>query len=375
MSSRVLHRWFFSRFEQRVIRGFFLLSAMLLTSGCASLAYYGQAIDGQLRVMAASQPIEELLADDATDAVLRARLHQVPALRDFAVEELGLVSSDSYASYADVQREAMVWSLVAAPADSLEPHTWCYPVIGCAAYRGYFAKADAEAHAARLADEGWDVAVEPVPAYSTLGWFNDPLPSTVLHWPMTDIAGLIFHELSHETLYADGDSAFNEGYATLLEQEGVRRWLLRHGTEEQQRARDLREERRAAFIVLLRQTRERLAVVYAAESSRDRMLHQKQAILLQLQADYRQLKDGWGGYAGYDRWFARPLNNAHLASVATYHSLVPAFRQLLHHLDGDMPAFHAACRELAELPRLARDAYLGSLNPIDKTAEPMLNAG
>ncbi len=346
-----------------MIRWFFLLNAIWVTSGCASLAYYGQAIDGQLRVMAASRPIEEIVADDATDVALRARLRQVPALRDFAIDELGLVASDSYRSYADLQREAMVWSLVAAPADSLEPYTWCYPVIGCAAYRGYFAKADAEAHAARLIDEGWDVAVEPVPAYSTLGWFSDPLPSTVLHWPITDIAGLIFHELAHETLYADGDSAFNEGYATLVEREGVQRWLQRHGTEEQRLANESREERRAAFIALLRQTRERLVTVYAAELSRDRMLRRKQEVLAQLQADYRQLKEGWGGYAGYDRWFARPLNNAHLASVATYHSAVPAFRRLLQQLDGDLPAFHAACRALAELPRFARDAYLGNLRP------------
>ena len=343
------------------MRAVWLICVALALGGCTTLAYYGQAVDGQLRVMAASQPIEDLIADKTVAPALREHLVQVPGLRRFAADELGLVSSDSYRLYADLQREAMVWSLVATPEDSLKPRTWCYPVIGCAAYRGYFRKADAEAHAARLADEFWDVAVVPVPAYSTLGWFSDPVPSTIMHWPIADIAGLIFHELAHETLYIDGDSAFNEAYATVVEHEGVRRWLQRYGDATQRLARRQQDMRRAEFVALLRQTHHRLAALYGDGLPREKVLVGKREAFAALKSDYSVLKESWGDYAGYDRWFDRPLNNAHLASVAIYHGVEPALRRLLQQLDGDLSAFHDACREIASLPQSARDTYLAVL--------------
>ena len=260
-----------------------------------------------------------------------------------------------------MQREALVWSVVAAPVDSLSPRKWCYPIVGCAAYRGYFDEQVALGFAAGLAADGWDTAVEPVPAYSTLGWFSDPLPSTIIDWPLPDIAGLLFHELAHEALYVKGDSAFNEAYATVVEKEGVRRWLSSHGSVQQRKQHQLKEQRRSEFLQLLEQTRGRLGDLYASGLERSQMLVQKRAILGLLQEDYAGLRRRWGGYAGYDRWMDRPLNNAHLASISTYHALEPAFRLLLHRLDGDIRAFHEVCAAIATAPGDGRQVIMSNL--------------
>jgi predicted aminopeptidase len=270
--------------------------------------------------------------------------------------------------YADVKREALLWSLVAAPVDSLEPKEWCYPIAGCAAYRGYFDQQDAQTHAARLASEGWDTAVLPVPAYSTLGWFSDPMPSTVIGWPLPDIAGLVFHELAHESLYLPGDSTFNESYATVIEQEGVRRWLQRYGSQEQRRMYALAEKHRQALLALIEQTRARLEAVYETDSEREQLLRQKAAILQALRERYLLMREGWDGFADYDRRFDRPFNNADIASFNTYHALVPAFRQILVQVGGDMAAFQAECRAIAAMQPGPREAFLQDL--LDKSVGP-----
>jgi predicted aminopeptidase len=338
-----------------------LLILPLALSGCGSFGYYGQSVRGQLGVMAASRPVEDVIADPRTPDTVRGQLQVLPELRRFAVEELALPETDSYRLYADVRREALVWNVVATPWDSLTPRKWCYPVLGCAAYRGYFNKQAAHDYAAALAGEGWDTAVEPIPAYSTLGWFSDPLPSTIIDWPLPDIAGLLFHELAHEALYVKGDSAFNESYATVVEKEGVRRWLVSHGDAKQRGERRLQERRRLEFLRLIEQTLQRLADLFALDAERGESLARKRAVFQLLQEEYAELKQAWGGYAGYDRWMNRPLNNAHLASINTYHALEPAFRRILNQLDGDMSAFHAACAEIGSTPATERSVIMSDL--------------
>jgi len=344
-----------------------ILLAVLALGGCSNLSYYVQSVRGQLGLVGASRPLEAVLADTDTAESVRRHLQQLPALRQFAFGELALPETDSYSLYADVRREALVWNVVAAPVDSLRPREWCYPVVGCAAYRGYFSRQDAVAYAAELTDGGWDSAVEPVPAYSTLGWFSDPLPSTVIEWPLTDIAGLLFHELAHEALYLPGDSSFNEAYATVVEDEGIRRWLQRHGSDEERRTHALGQQRREAFLRLVGLIREQLAELYAADVEHDLLLERKLAIFHELRDGYALLKDSWGGYSGYDRWFARPLNNAHFASINTYHALEPAFWGILLRANGDMAAFHARCREIAAMPTEGREAVLKEL--LDEAAD------
>lgn len=340
---------------------FLIVIFVLGLGGCSSLSYYAQSARGQLAVMAASRPVEDVLADPRTAEPVRVRLRQLAELRRFAVEELRLPETDSYRRYAKLQRDAMAWSVVATPVDSLVPREWCYPVIGCATYRGYFSPEAAQAYAAELALEGWDTAVEPVPAFSTLGWFSDPLPSTVIGWATVDIAGLLFHELAHEALYLRGDSAFNEAYATVVEKEGVRRWLQRYGDAQAHAERKLQARRWTDFLRLLAGARQRLVQLYATGADREELLARKDEILQALRGDYAGLKASWGGYAGYDRWFDRPLNNAHLASINTYHALEPAFRRMLEQVNGDMGAFHATCRELAAMQAVRRRAYIDSL--------------
>ena len=360
MLSRVSRRPSFSRSE-RWPRGLLLAAALLVSGGCSTVSYYAQAVSGQIGVMAASRPLDDVLADPRTAEPVRQRLRLLPELRRFATDELHLVASRSYRTYADLGREAMVWSVVATPADSLEPRQWCYPIVGCASYRGYFDHAAAANYAAGLAEQGWDVAVEPVPAYSTLGWFSDPVPSTVVHWPVAHIAGLIFHELAHETLYLPGDSAFNEAYASVVEREGVRRWLPQYGTPESRLARRRADKRRGEFLGLIDGARKSLQRLYASDTGGLQMQARKAEILGRLRAAYVAQKHAWGGYRGYDRWFERPLNNARIASVSTYNGLSPVFESLLRQVGADMPRFHAECRALAVLPDAQRERRIQDL--------------
>jgi predicted aminopeptidase len=337
-------------------------AAAWLLGGCAATGYYAQAARGQVGIMAAARPIPAVLDDPATPADLRVKLAAIASIKRFAESALALPETGSYDNYVQLDRAAMVWSVVAAPVDSVEAKEWCYPVIGCASYRGYFDRQAAEAYADGLRGEGWDVAVEPVPAYSTLGWFDDPLPSTVTAWPLSRIAGLIFHELAHVALYVPGDSDFNEAYATLVEHEGVDRWLRQRGTPAQRAERTAWVTRRRAFVELLADARARLAALYARPGgARAEMLAGKDAVFDGLRRDYDALKSEWQGYTGFDRWFDRPLNNAHLAGVGIYYGLEPAFRELLREVGGDMRRFHAASRALGELDVVARRRRMQAL--------------
>lgn len=324
------------------------------------MGYYAQSIGGHLSLMGKSRPIGEVLKDPATSPELKARLLLVRSMRAFAVEELQLPDNGSYHDFADLNREAVVWSLVAAPEFSIEAKTWCYPFIGCASYRGYFDWADVKVYADKLALEGLDVAIEPIPAYSTLGWFDDPVPSTVIEWLESRLAGLIFHELSHQLIYVKDDSAFNESFATTVEQLGVERWLLRRGEDEAVVSWRKGQQREKAFVEMLLGTRARLGQLYALELGQDEMRRHKARVFEELKQRYEGLRERWGGYKGYDRWFNRGLNNARLASIATYEQWVPAFMHLLQQ-EQDVRGFYAACRRLADLPYEQRQEQLRQL--------------
>ena len=336
------------------------LAAML--SGCAQLGYYAQAVHGQLAVQAEARPIAEVLADPASGEKLKARLARVQQIRAFAVDELSLPDNGSYKSYADLKRPFVLWNVVATPELSLVPKHWCFPIAGCVDYRGYYDKRDAVAFAEQLRGEGYDVRVGGVPAYSTLGWFDDPILSTFIGYADADLAGIVFHELAHQKVYAAGDTQFNESFATTVEQTGVERWLAEHGDQQQRVAYQLQQQRQHDFLGLLLRFRARLEENYARDVSDDDKRAQKAAIFGDLQQAYQQMKAGWGGYSGYDRWFAEPLSNAHLASVASYHDFVPAFSTLLQQ-EGSFPKFYQAVQELAALGKGERHRRLSLLAP------------
>jgi len=313
------------------------LLASFLLSGCETLAYYAQALGGQMALMARAKPVAELIADSATPQPLRERLELARVIRDYAVSGLKLPDNASYRSYADLGRPYAVWNVVAAPEFSLEPQQSCFPVAGCVAYRGFFAQDDAERHAAGLRSQGLDAYVYGVPAYSTLGRFDDPLLSTFIRFPDTDLARLIFHELAHQVVYVRDDSTFNESFAVALEREGVRRWLAATGRSAELKDYLSSEERNSRFAGEIEQARARLNVLYRQRIAPAAMRERKRAELEELKAKL----------AGEGRFNDQIPNNAFLASFATYTQLVTTFEHLLREEGGDLERFYARVKSLA----------------------------
>lgn len=343
-------------------------------SGCSAVDYYGQAVGGHLALMRAARPIDDWLEDETTPAALKDRLQLAREMRAFASRELGLPENRSYTAYADLKRPAVVWNVFATPELSLELKTWCYALFGCAGYRGYFDQADARRTADDLRTQGYDVNLAPVPAYSTLGWTNwlggDPLLNTFIQWPEAELARLIFHELAHQVLYVQDDTAFNESFATAVEREGVRRWIAQRNDPKLAEAYAQYELRRADFLQLLREHRLKLGAAFAAPGTDDDKRARKRQVFEDLRTAHQRTKtERWGGFAGYDRFFNQPLNTAHLAAVGAYNDLVPAFEALLVREGHDLPRFYAAVQALAELPKTERDARLRTLVSPQQTAQ------
>lgn len=348
--------------EKMRIKGYAVLAAIaaLMISGCAQMGYYVQAAEGQMALISKAKPIDDWLADPAASGALKNRLQAVKQMRRYAADELGLPDNRTFKSYADLKRPYVLWNVVATPELSLDPLKWCFPVAGCVNYRGYYDKSHAQEFAQELRREGLDVQVSGVPAYSTLGWFSDPVLSTFIGYPEPELARLIFHELAHQTVYAAGDSKFNEAFATSVEEAGVERWLAAYGNDEMRTKYAEHEARQKAFLQLLLKARGELEDVYASSAADAEKRSHKQAIFAAMQDDYRKLKESWGGYAGYDHWFAEPLTNAHLALIATYYDFVPGFRALLAR-EKSFPRFYKAARELAKLDKEERHRRLTQL--------------
>ncbi len=337
-----------------------LASAALLSS-CAGDGYYLQAAAGQFQMMTHRENIAAAVADETTAPELKRQLELIQSLVAFAHDRLALPDNGSYETFVPLDRRYVTWNVVAAPATALDPVTWCFPVVGCVSYRGYFAEADADAFAATLEGQGLDVAVLGTRAYSTLGWFHDPVPSTILFDPDYDLAATIFHELTHQRVYIPDDTTFDESYAVAVERAGTELWLAEYGTAEQRAAYRRERGREEGFVNLLLGAQDQLRALYAQSLDEAAMLAGKAAIFDRLRADYARLKASWGGYAGYDGFFAQDLNNAKLALIASYNSRAIAFTQLLHDNGGDWDAFHAAVEALSLLPPDQRNAELDRL--------------
>jgi predicted aminopeptidase len=343
--------------------------SVALLAGCSTVGYYAQSVGGHLAMVNAARPVAEVIADPATDPALKQRLALTQRMRDFAVQELGLPDNASYRRYADVGRPFAVWNVVAAPELSLNLEQWCFPVVGCVAYRGYFDRAEADAFAETLRARGLEVSVYGVPAYSTLGklprfdWLADPLLNTFVRWNEGELARLVFHELAHQVAFAEGDTVFNESYATAVERIGGARWLERHASEAVRTEQRAIEQRREDFRRLAFAARADLLAIYTSKRSTDEKRAAKSAALAKLRADYEAVKrDRWGGFSGYDPWFAR-ANNAALGVLAAYNAQVPAFEALYVREGRDIARFHAAVKQLAAAPKTERDAALAALAP------------
>ena len=337
--------------------------AALALSGCASVGYYTQAITGHLGLMSRVQSIERVIAAPETPPHLAERLRTALQIREFASEVLALPANASYRRYVDLGRRHVVWNVVAAPELSLAPRRWCFPVAGCVSYRGYFSESAAAAYAEALASEGWDTTVAGVGAYSTLGWFDDPLLRSMVDLPEYSLAGIVFHELAHQRLYVPGDTEFNESFAVVVERAGVRRWIEatgRAGTGERYR---IAAERRTAFLDLLRSVRRDLEAVYASSRTDAGKREAKVAHFERLRERYAALRATWKGGPTYDFWFERDINNAAVALVSTYDRWVPALEALLARSGDDLEAFYRASEALAVLSPEERRARLEALVP------------
>jgi predicted aminopeptidase len=346
-----------------------LLAAVFLIAGCANLPYYLQSVRGQLDIWSRQHDIEAVIANPQTEKPLREKLQAVLAIRDFASAELALPQNSSYRSYANLERPYAVWNVFSTPEFSIEPRQWCFVFAGCVNYRGYFDKADAEGFAAAISQDGYDIFVGGVPAYSTLGYFPDPVLNTFIGYSTPHLARLIFHELAHQVVYVRDDSVFNESFAVAVEQEGMRRWLDRYGSERDRTTNTLVAERRTQFVNLIETYRERLGALYRTPAPAAEMRVRKAALFAQLDADYGRLKESWGGFAGFDRWFEDKPNNALLASIAIYTKKVPAFEALLAREGGDLRRFYSAVKVLARMEKAERAAALDRLTPPTASAD------
>jgi len=328
-----------------------------LTAGC----YLLESAQGQLALMAKREPIARILENKTTPSALRVQLEAAASIRDFASRELGLPDNGSYRTYADLHRPYVVWNVVAAPEFSVDAKEWCYLVVGCVAYRGYFVEEKARSFAAKLRGRGLDVSVGGVAAYSTLGHFDDPILNTMVGWDDVELAAIVFHELTHQLIYVAGDASFNEALATTVEEEGVRRWLRAKGRDRDLALHLRHQTHYLEAIDLLRRTRAELRVLYASGLDPATMRERKRGAFDALQAAYAGHRSQWGDHPPFEAWFAGRINNAHLASVATYYDCVPGFERELIAVGGDLDAFYRRVRALAKLGSPARDtAVCGS---------------
>ena len=349
-----------------------MLAALALT-GCATVEYYGQSVAGHLGLMVRARPVERVIAAPDTEPRLAARLRTALGIRDFASDVLGLPANASYRRYVDIDRRYVVWNVVAAPELSLAPRRWCFPVAGCLSYRGYFSESPAVAYARALESEGWDVTVAGVRAYSTLGWFDDPLLSSMVDLPEFFLAGIIFHELAHQRLYVPGDTEFNESFAVVVERTGVSRWIEAAGRSGTRARYRIATERRAAFLSMLRVARRELEAVYASSRSDAEKRAAKAERIEGLRAQYAALRAGWRDGPSYDAWFERGVNNAAIALVSTYDRWVPALEALLVRSGGDLEAFYRASDALAALSPAERRARLEGLERTARRDSPALS--
>ncbi len=370
MESRTRRRW-----RKWGVALLLALIALVFT-GCRTLKFYGQAISGQFDILARQEPVDDLLASTNTGPKLKRQLVLLQELRSFAEHELDLKVDGHYRKYADLERPFVVWNVEAAREFSLEPKTWWYPMVGRLEYRGFFSKEAAREYAAHLRNQPLDVYMGGVQAYSTLGWFKDPALNTFIFLSDSELAELIFHELGHQTVFAAGDTDFNEAFATTVGQEGVRRWLKTKNIPEA--LADYEEElrRNGQVVRLVLDARLQLEQLYGDVRDMDGKLKaalkpselsplalrlEKQRIQNKLRAEYERLTAEWPGYTAYGFFFEGELNNAKLNSIANYYDFVPGFERLLELNKGSLPDFYAAVDRLAHKSKSERHEWLSTL--------------
>ena len=327
----------------------FFIPFVILLPACSNLSYYIDAANGHHDLMDKAQSIDEILQQADLDKKFQQQLINFQQARDFASQQLHLPDNNSYRSFSDLDRDYVVWNVVATKEFSIEPKEWCFPFVGCLSYRGYFEKHKVDAYAQQLKQQGLDVYVAGISAYSTLGWFDDPVVSSMLYDNEARRVGIIFHELAHQLMYRKNSTTFNESFAMSVEEEGIRRWFEYH--DKQVLLNQYKEDKAKSrqFHDMLLQTKNRLNLLYAQNLTDAEKRQKKQQHLKSIKNNYIKLRQQWNGYSGYDEWMAQDINNAHFVLVQTYYDLVPMFRAILRQQSNDLDAFYHEVRKISEL--------------------------
>ena len=339
------------------LRAFAFFSLICLLSGCATLNYYAQSMQGQFELMHKQQKISALLDDNTVPDSLRNKLHTVLELRDFSINRLGLPENDSYFSYADIGRDYVIWNIFANPEFSLEPLNWCYLIIGCLSYRGYFSKTEAEKHETQLKQQGYDTYLGGVAAYSTLGWFDDPVLNSMLRWNESYLASVMFHELAHQQLYVKNDTELNESYADAVAHIGVTKWLQQKADKKYLLEYLQAQEQENVFVELINRYKLRLNKLYQSIDEDQIKQQRKKAILEEMKNEFFELSKDWIKNP-YKNWFSSDINNAKLAAVITYRKYLSAFLEIYEKLNNDLPRFYSFSRSLSKCKPMKRKDIL-----------------
>jgi predicted aminopeptidase len=345
--------------NQHCFRHATILIALFFLSGCASINYYSQSIQGQFEVLQKRQSIDDILKEKNISDSLRNKLNTVLSIRDFSIQHLGLPNNNSYLSYADLERDHVIWNIFATEEFSLEPITWCYLVVGCLNYRGYFSQAEAQQHAIELEKQGYDIYLGGVSAYSTLGWFDDPVLNTMIRWSDVRLATVMFHELAHQQLYIKNDTEFNEAYADAVAHIGVTRWLEQHSDKYLLNQYKQSQYQEREFIDLIMRYKSMLNKVYQSEELENTIRKQKNALLQQMKNDYLKISQTWEN-TPYKKWFASDINNAKLAAIVTYRKYFPAFIDIYEKLDKNLHRFYSFSKSLMNCKLMKRKEILES---------------
>lgn len=336
-------------------------------SACSALGYYGQAISGHLDLMSREKPIETIVNDQQTNERLKKSLLVSQRARDFATKELHLPENDSYKSYADLERPYVVWNVVATRPYSIKPKQWCFLIVGCLSYQGYFDKQEAYRLARELEQQGMDVSVFGSAAYSTLGYFDDPLLNTMLRHGDDMMIGTMFHELAHQTVYVENDTAFNEAFATAVEQEGLRRWYDQLGAHDAYLKYLQKKQYRHEFYALIIRTRQKLEQAFTSLKTDQEKQHAKTELFATLKREYKAWSQS-RNYFVYDKWMQRELNNSHLALIATYQEKVPNFLNMLASVEGDLRKFYEMVKTIGDKDKEARKSVLSAYKIIKSSS-------
>ncbi len=330
---------------------------LLILSGCASLNYYGQSIQGQFEVINKRQNINDILKESSISDVLRNKLNTVLVLRNFSVQHLGLPKNNSYLSYADLKRDYVIWNIFANEEFSLKPLNWCYLIVGCLSYRGYFSKSAAQQHATELKKQGYDIYLGGVSAYSTLGWFDDPVLNTMLRWSDIQLATVMFHELAHQQLYIKNDTEFNESYADAVAHIGVTKWLEKKSNQNLLKEYQQSQFQEKEFVSLIMHYKSKLNDLYQSEKSDDEKRKRKQELIEKMSDDYLIISKSWSKNT-YKTWFSKDINNAKLAAIVTYRQYVSSFLDIYEKLQKDLTKFYSFTRSLSTCKVMKRKEIL-----------------